>query len=147
MIFYAITLIGGALMAAQAAINGRLTTGFPHPTWAALISFGVGTTGLGAVVAYYSMRDGMPRTEAIAALPGWAWIGGLFGAFYVTIASIVIPRIGSSALTAFTVLGMAIAALVIDSTGAFGVTTRGPTVIRIIGVVCVGLGAVLVSRQ
>ena len=63
---------------------------------------------------------GRGRIPALHALPAWAWLGGLMGAFYVTFVVIAVPRIGTALVVGASVLGQLGAALVLDTSAGWG---------------------------
>jgi transporter family-2 protein len=85
-------VVAGAFLPLQAGVNARLAHFIGGPVRAAMVSFVVGALLLFVVVALFD-RSGEHRA---AGAPWWVWIGGAFGAFYVT-ATVVVPR-GSAPL-------------------------------------------------
>jgi transporter family-2 protein len=143
LVYIVLALVGGVLMAVQAPTNALLVKASGSPVLAALISFLIGTVAL--VVLLFA--GGGPRTLAGArALPWYAWIGGLYGAFFVAMAAFVAPRIGVGALLTAAVAGQLAAALVLDHYGLLGLDPRPATLVRVFGLVLVCAGAFLVRR-
>lgn len=141
-VFFVLVILAGGAVAAQAGVNATLARGVGGPVHAALISFSVGTLALAAVAL--ARRADLPTASAFAALPWWAWVGGLLGAVYVTIAVMAAPRLGAGALVAGTIAGQLIAALAIDHFGWVGFAERAATLPRILGVGLLVAGAALV---
>lgn len=139
----ALAIIGGMLMAIQAPTNGLLAKGSGSPVLAALISFAVGTIALLLVLLASGSIRPIPMARS---LPWYAWLGGLYGAFFVAMAAFVAPRLGVGALLTAAVAGQLIGALVLDHYGLFGVESRPATLTRIFGLLLVFVGAVLVRR-
>ena len=70
------------------------------------------------------MREPLP-TAADAAKSSWLhWTGGLFGAIYVVITILLLPRLGAATLLALFVTGQMIASLAFDHYGLFGLTRQ-----------------------
>lgn len=140
-----IVLIAGAGIAFQAVVNARLREGVQSPVLSALISFLVG----GAVLALLALSGvmGRGRLPPLGTLPWWAWIGGLFGAFYVTIAVVAVPRIGMATLIACTVFGQLAAALVFDTMGWFGLSRLPLSWPRALGALLLLAGVLLMQRK
>ncbi|MFM7625110.1 MAG: DMT family transporter, partial [Gammaproteobacteria bacterium] len=76
----------------------------------------------------------------------WAWFGGLFGAMYVTVATLAGPRIGALLLLALTVAGQMVASIIVDHYGLLGFAQQPVTTMRLIGVALLVAGIVLVAR-
>lgn len=141
-LLFALVMLAGAAVAAQAGVNATLARGVGGPVHAALVSFAVGTLALAFVAI--ARHDPLPTAGALAELPLWAWIGGLLGAFFVTVAIVAAPRLGAAALVAAVIAGQLGAALVIDHFGWAGFEPRAATLQRVAGVGLLALGALLV---
>ena len=76
----------------------------------------------------------------------WAWFGGLFGAFYVAISTVVAAQLGTTSLLALALLGQLATALVIDHFGWLGLPEHPITLIRLAGVGLLGAGVWLITR-
>lgn len=139
---FLLVMLGGAAIAAQSGINSTLARGVGGPVHAALVSFAVGTLAL-AVVAL-AQRGALPSGAALGALPWWAWVGGLLGAYYVTVAVVGAPRLGAAALIAAVIAGQLVAAVVLDHYGWAGFAERAATWPRLAGVGLLAAGALLV---
>ena len=138
----AITLAAGAAVAVQAGVNGRLGRGLGDPFLASFVSFAVGTALLGLVLLV--RRVPWPAAEALAALPWWAWVGGLFGAFFVTVAVVAAPRLGATALVALAIAGQLTASILLDHFGLAGFPERATTWVRLLGVALLAGGVLLI---
>ncbi|HEY4192604.1 MAG TPA: DMT family transporter, partial [Mesorhizobium sp.] len=75
----------------------------------------------------------------------WLFVaGGMLGGFYVTLSTILIPRIGAAALMAFLVAGQLLAGMMLDRIGFLGMATREISLGRIAGAVLLLGGALLI---
>ena len=96
-----LTAGAGGLIALQAPINaglGKSTGGLP----AALVSFGVGTIALAAIVVLSGKAGGLSSTFDVS----WYYLlGGLLGAVYVANALIAVAAIGAGGVAAATITG------------------------------------------
>ena len=79
-------------------------------------------------------------------VPLWAWFGGLFGAFYVAISTIVAAELGAASLLALALAGQLAMALVVDHFGWLGLPENPVTWVRLSGVVLLAIGAWLIAR-
>ncbi len=132
--------LGGAAIATQAPINGRLAAALGDPVAASAISFFVGLVLLAALTL---ARGGVPSAATLAAVPWWAWTGGALGAFYVWAAITSVGTLGVVTLVAALIFGQMVAAMLLDWVGAFGLAAREISWPRLAGVVLVALGLVL----
>lgn len=137
-------LASGTTVALQAPSNAMLSKAFGSPIVAALISFSVGTAALAAVALVTYRR--VPDWGTVAGLPTYAWFGGLYGAVFVTVAAIAVPRIGVASTLILLIAGQVVMAAVLDHYGAFGVAKQALTPLRLLGLVLVGAGVVLVRK-
>ena len=131
-------VVAGAMVAAQAPVNGALARVLDDSVLTACVSFGVGFAALSLISL---VRGAWPAAGALAIAPWWAWVGGLLGAFYVAVAAWAVPKLGVVTLTAAVVFGQLVAALIFDATGAFGVAVQAISWGRLtaVGLVLAGL--------
>jgi transporter family-2 protein len=139
----ALAIIAGVLMSVQAPTNAILGKASGSPVIAAFISFLVGTIALGAAVAASSGRLFAPELRAV---PWYAWLGGLYGAFFVAVAAFGAPRIGVGPLLTAAIAGQLVGAVVLDHFGLLGLARQPVSMEKIAGVALVLLGAWLVRR-
>jgi transporter family-2 protein len=139
-----LTAIAGVLVGIQAPVNSRLgrTIGSVQ---AAAFSFTVGTIALALVAILF--YGGLGSFGQAGKAPAWAWIGGLLGATYVTVAILTVRTLGVSGLTALVICGQLAAAVVIDRFGLFGIAKQSIGATRIVGLVLLVVGALLVVRR
>src|SRR4051794_32342508 len=141
---YLLGVTAGFGLAVQVGMNSQLRKVLQSANTAALISFLVGTVAL--VVLVVATRTALPTREALAGVPAWAWFGGLFGAFYVAISTVVASELGAASLLALALMGQMAMALTLDHFGWLGLPVNPVTWVRLVGVAFVGGGVWLVSR-
>ncbi len=135
---------GGIATAVQVGVNGSLRRLSGQPIWASLVSFFVGTIGLG--VCFLLTRQGWPAGAQFAHAPWWIWLGGLLGAFYVAISVISGPRLGSAALIVCVIVGQLLTSIVVDHFGWIGYVPHAASPGRIIGAILLLAGVACVLR-
>jgi len=137
-----LTAVAGGLIALQAPINaglGKSTGSLP----AALISFGVGTIALAAIVILSGKAGGLGSTFDVS----WYYLlGGLLGAVYVTNALIAVSAVGAGGVAAATIAGQLAASVAIDRLGLLGLDQVPLAPDRIVGVALLFAGTLLVVR-
>jgi transporter family-2 protein len=138
-----LVFIAGALVALQAPTNVLLAKAGGSPVLAALISFAVGTTTLLAVWLASARRT---ADVSFAALPWYAWLGGVYGAFFVAVAAYAAPRIGLASLITIGIAGQIAMALWLDHIGALGLPREAISFPRVAGALLVVAGVALVRR-
>ncbi len=140
----ALAAVAGVLVGMQAPVNSRLGKSVGS-VQAATFSFIVGTIGLALVATLF--YGGLGGFGHVGKAPAWAWIGGLFGAVYVTVAILTVQTLGVSGLTVIVISGQLVAAVAIDRFGLLGITKQPIGASRIVGLVLLVVGALLVVRR
>jgi transporter family-2 protein len=135
--------IGGVVIPLQTSINSRLSGRLGAILPASLVSFSVGSAGLGLLVL--ATGTDVPWEATAATQPWWIWIGGVCGLVFLTMNIVLLPRIGASATVVLPLVGQVFGGLVIDVTGAFDTTLRPLTILRALGAVLVVVGAATVN--
>ena len=139
-----LALAAGVLLPVQAGVNAQLRSVVGSPLTAALVSFLVGTAGLGTAAVI--LRAPTALRAAWAVSPWWLWIGGLIGALYVVATIVLAPRLGAASLVAAVVAGQMIASLLLDQYGLLGFPTHPMNGLRVLGAALVIVGVILVQR-
>lgn len=138
-----LVLLVGVVLPLQALVNARLGALTAGPLFASLASFAVGSVAL--LLAWLAIRPQGLDTASLARVPWWAWSGGLMGAAFVVISTVMVPRLGAAALICLVVFGQLAGSLLMDHYGVLH--PRQPAdPLRILGVVLVAAGALLVVR-
>ena len=139
LIFLAI--FAGMSNAFQAPVNAALGR-FVGVFESSCISFIVGALSLLLV----SLVVGQGSILRIGDAPPNLWVGGLLGAFFVTTALFVVPKIGAAAMTASVITGQMTAALIIDQIGMLGIPKYPIDLYRIGGLACLAVGIKLLAK-
>jgi bacterial/archaeal transporter family-2 protein len=139
-----LTAAAGIFVGLQAPVNSRLGKEIGS-LQAATVSFAVGLLALIVITSVSS--GGISGVVHAGRAPWWALIGGVLGAFYVSVALITVRTLGLSTLTAIVVAGQLAIAVVVDRFGLLGITKQHIGAPRIIGLVFLLVGVVLVVRR
>jgi transporter family-2 protein len=134
---------GGVAVAVQPSINARLAQRV-GAFESSLVSFAVGTLAM-LVIVIVSGRGGSLR--AVAGAPWWELSGGLFGAFFVTLTILLVPRLGTTALMAAIIAGQLTMGALLDHFGAFGLRHIPFSPLRLAGICLLAAGALLIVRR
>lgn len=142
LLLIVLMVAGGVAVAVQPSINARLAekTGYLQ---AATISFAVGTL----VLLLISLSTPQGSFRKIGDADWWQLSGGLFGAFFVTMTIVGVPRIGITAVLALTIVSQLLAGLLMDHYGLFGMRGIPVDFKRLLGVVLLLVGVVLICRR
>src|SRR5438552_1190408 len=145
LVFFLLVALGGAGLTIQMAWNARLRTSTGSPVLTTLISICVSFLSLALLWASGAANRG--SIPAFNSLPKWAWFGGVFAAYYLVASLIAIPKLGAAAVFSLVIGGQMVAALILDSTGAFGVAQICLSASRLLGTVLLLIGVILIQRQ
>ena len=138
-------MAAGACLPLQVGVNNALARGLENPVSAALVSFAVGTAALLAYVL--AMRFPIPGLARAAAMPWWIWIGGGFlGAYFVSSAIYLAPRIGATLLFMTIITGQLLFAILLEHKGLMGFPERPVGMGRLAGIALMVAGVYLTRR-
>jgi transporter family-2 protein len=138
-----LAVIAGAVVPFQSAINANLGRGLGHPLWATLASLLVSILVLLPIML--AMRIPLPSVAFISKAPLWMWAGGAFGVCFISLALVLLPKLGASGFMALALAGQVVASLVLDHFGWFGLVQRQVSLPRVLGVVMLMAGVVLIQ--
>jgi transporter family-2 protein len=141
---YLLGIVAGFGITLQVGMNSRLRTLLQSANTAALVSFMVGTLAL--FTLFVVTRVPVPDRSVISSVPWWAWLGGLMGAFYVAVSTVVASQLGTASLLALGLLGQLSLALAADHYGWMGLPEHPVTLTRLAGVALLAAGVWLITR-
>jgi bacterial/archaeal transporter family-2 protein len=139
-----LTVGAGISVLVQQALNANLRSELNSAAWSGFMSYFLGVLCMIALAAV--LRDPVPSAATLARVPLWAWSGGIFGAIFIGLSLVTIPKLGGAAYIALLVTGQMIAALAVDHFGWLGVQERPIDLPRILGVALLVGGVVLIRR-
>ncbi len=134
----------GGLIALQAPINavlGRAVGTFA----AASVSFVIGTVAL--ILITVLIGGGFGDLGEAGGLAWYYLTGGVLGAIYVTSALATVFALGAGGVTAATITGQLVTAVVVDRLGVLGLEQRELSTSRLAGVALLAVGTYLVVRE
>jgi bacterial/archaeal transporter family-2 protein len=138
----ALTVSAGVSVLIQQALNANLRSELNSAPWSGFMSYFLGIVCMVLLAA--ALRDPVPSVATI--VPLWAWSGGIFGALFIGLSIITIPKLGGAAYIALLVTGQMIAALAVDHFGWLGVQQRSIDLSRMLGVALLIGGVFLIRR-
>jgi transporter family-2 protein len=143
VLFIAMLLAVGAGVSfvLQQAVNADLRTSLNSAAWAGFVSYLGGT--LCMLILAVTLGDSFPSKALAFRSNWWAWSGGLFGAIYIAISILLVPRLGTASFIALLVTGQMIASLVFDHFGVFGVPQHSLDAAKFVGAMLLVAGVVL----
>jgi len=140
---YLLVVAAGCSVALQQVLNANLRAQLRSPWWAGFVSYFVGLVSMLAVaLAAPGPRFSFPPPGANTS---WAsWTGGVFGAIFIGIAVLMIPRLGAATTLALIVVGQMLGSLAFDHFGLLGLTQHSASPLRLTGAACLIVGVVLI---
>lgn len=136
-------LAGGASLVVQAALNAGLRARLDSISWAGFVSYLGGTVAMICALAIGRVHFPAAQFQTTPLL--WL-LGGFFGAAYLGVSIVLVPRLGAATVVALVVTGQLISSLIIDRFGLLGVPPHpfGPA--RALGALLLVAGVVLIRR-
>ncbi len=139
---YALAIGAGVSFIFQQAVNANLRGEIGSPWWAGFISYLGGTIAMFAMVV--ALREPWLSAPAISRTSWMSWTGGIFGAIYIAISILLLPRLGATIVVALLVLGQMIGAMLFDHFALLGVPENPITPTRLVGAALLIAGVVLI---
>jgi transporter family-2 protein len=137
--------LGGVALTLQMAWNSRLRAATGSAILTTIISIVVTLISLAVVLASGATSRG--SVPAFNSLPKWAWFGGVFAGYYLVSSLIAIPKLGVAVVVSLVIAGQMLGALLLDSTGAFGVNQIPLSPGRILGTILLLAGVILIQKR
>jgi transporter family-2 protein len=141
---YPIVIVAGVLQAWGPPMNGALRNSLTNPWLASVVSFFPVVALLSCV--FLCVPRPLPTVEGLNAMPWWAPLGGLIGAFAVIAGLLFVGRVGAGALAGLTITANILMSLVIDKYGWFGMEVHPLSGARIAGAGLMVAGIALISK-
>jgi bacterial/archaeal transporter family-2 protein len=143
----ALALLGALLIPAQAAMNAKLRVFVYNPLYTAVVNHLVGFL-VSLTVVGLTLRLNQPaNVRGVLDAPWWALGGGVVGAFFIVIATLCVPRLGSASFSVAIIGGQLVGALLLDQFGWLGLTQRSMSTSRLAGVLLIFVSIWLMQRE
>jgi bacterial/archaeal transporter family-2 protein len=133
-----------ALQAWGPAMNGALRNALTNPWFASLVSF-LPIVALLACLVLCQPRP-LPTLAGVSAMPWWAPLGGLAGAFAVIAGLLFVNTVGAGTFAGLTITANILMSLLIDKFGWFGIDVRPFAGWRMLGAALMVGGITLIAR-
>ena len=139
-----LAITAGVSVVIQQVLNANLRGALGSAAWSGFVSYAVGVVCMALLAT--AQRDPLPSLGAAARIPWWAWSGGLFGAIFIGLSIVLVPKLGAATLIALLVAGQMLASVVFDHFGWLGLAQRPIDKTRLIGVALLVGGVILIRR-
>ncbi len=137
-------MAAGVSLVVQQVLNANLRQALNSAAWSGFVSYAVGVACMAMLAV--ALRDPLPTPGMAARLPWWAWSGGIFGAVFIGLAILLVPRLGAATFIALLVAGQMLASVAFDQFGWLGLAQRSVDLPRLLGMALLVAGVVLVRR-
>jgi bacterial/archaeal transporter family-2 protein len=137
-------IAAGVSIVIQQVLNANLRGALDSTAWSGFASYFVGVACMAILVVV--LQDPLPPASLTARVPWWAWSGGLFGAIFIGLAILLVPKLGAATFLALVVAGQMLASVTFDHFGLLGLAQRSFDLPRLIGVVLLIGGVILIRR-
>ena len=138
-----IALLAGALLPIQAGLNAKLVKSIASPVHASLLSF---ITGALAVAFFILLTKQSVSWAGVKSAPGYVWIAGVLGAFYVTVVILAFPRIGAALTFGLVVAGQMLISMLLDHFNILVHQQHPINIYRIMGILLIVSGVIIIRK-
>lgn len=135
--------IAGTFLPIQSGMNNKLAKTGGSPIHASMISFAI---GLLALVIYILLTSQDISWRGIKDAPTYAWLGGVLGAFYVTIIVLAFPKIGPGLTFGLVVAGQLLISMLMEHYQIMGAQQIPISMGRIMGMLLI-IGGVIIMKN
>jgi len=129
-----LSVVGGALLSVQAAINGQLGSKV-GVFRSAFLTFSVGALITALLIFFFETRHAVTLLE----VPKWQLLGALLGVPYIVIMVLAVQRIGTAVATVAVIFGQLAMSMLIDNFGWLHNEAIPFSATRLGAVVCLGI--------
>ena len=136
--------VAGAVLPIQAGLNAKLGKAGGSAIHASMISFVVGLVGL---ILYILITQQQVSVAGLKATPMHVWLGGLLGAFYVSVVVLAFPHLGPGLTFGLIIAGQLIISLLLEHFNILVAQASAINVYKIIGVVLIIIGVVIIKKH
>lgn len=138
-----IALLAGALLPIQAGLNAKLGKSIASPVYASMLSFIIGAL---AVALFILLTKQSVSWAGIKSAPGYVWIAGALGAFYVTAVILAFPLIGPALTFGLVVLGQMLISMLLDHFNIWVHHQHSINVYRSMGILLIVSGVIIIRK-
>lgn len=143
IIWVTMAFLAGAFLPIQAGMNARLGKAVESPVHASMFSFVVGAVGL---VAYILVTRQTVSWSGVKEAPGYVWLGGLLGAFYVTTIILAFPKLGPGLTFGLVVAGQMIMSVLLEHNNILVAQQNPISWMKIVGIALVIAGVAIIRK-
>ncbi len=144
ILFFLSALVAGFANPFQSGANAELNKHLNQPVLTGLFVYTSGLAGL--LLTQFFLRRALPAPSALAAIPPWAWLGGLISLIPTLIGLTVAQRMGSAVFTGASITAALVTSVLLDQFGLVGFRQHSASPARIAGCALMIAGLWLIAR-
>ncbi len=139
----ALAFLSGAFLPIQAGLNAKLGKAAESPVYASMLSFAVGTLGL---LTYILITKQSMSWAGVREAPAHVWLGGLLGAFYVTVIILAFPKLGPGLTFGLVIAGQMIVSILLEHFNILVAQQNSISLMKLFGVLLVVAGVIIIRK-
>ena len=143
LMWIALAFLSGAFLPIQAGLNAKLGKAAESPVYASMLSFLIGTIGL---FTYIILTNQTISWAGVRAAPAHVWLGGLLGAFYVTVIILAFPKLGPGLTFGLVVAGQMIVSILLEHFNILVAQQNSISLMKLLGVLLVVAGVIIIRK-
>ena len=144
VILLILAVLVGMVIPVQIGLNSILDTQLKNPFFSSFLVFLVGAGGI--LLSALLAPQPIPSSSLIKGSHWWSYLGGLLGAVYILSLIILSQYINIGLLSILALAGQLLMSVVVDHYGWFGSEVNPINGMKILGLLCIGLGVYLLSK-
>ncbi len=133
----------GAILPIQAGLNTKLGKAGCSAVHASMISFVIGLIGL---VLYLLITQQNVSISGLKATPMYIWLGGLLGAFYVTVIVLAFPQLGPGLTFGLVVAGQMLISILLEHFNILVAQQSSINAYKILGLMLIVVGVIIIKK-
>lgn len=142
--YMASAMVVGAMVAMQPPLNALLSRAVGNAYGATLVSVFVAFSTIFLLTLVFGRGQISPAT--LGSVPWWVYLAGVVGGLFVAAGVVIAPVTGALLFFVCVVAGQLLGAMVMDHLGAFGLSVREVSGLRLAGFALVLAGALMVLK-
>jgi len=139
-----LAFMAGAVLPIQAGLNAKLGKAGSSAIHASMISFAIGLLGL---ILYILITQQNVSIAGLKATPIHVWLGGVFGAFYVSVVILAFPHLGPGLTFGLIIAGQLIISLLLEHFNILVAQASSLNIYKIAGAALIILGVVIIKKN
>ncbi len=130
VLLFLLAIAAGLANPFQSGVNAELNKQLTRPLWTGVFVYATGLLGLLLVQLFF--REPVPASR-IAAIPWWAWMGGLISLISTIIGLTIAQKLGSGIFTGLSLTASLVTSVALDHFGLIGFRQHAASPARIAG--------------